>query len=399
MRVVTITKSYPTARNPASGCFIRERMAAVARGGVVGVTVLHAVPFGVGGEGGRESELPVIRVPYRYVPGVGKGLDHLFLAAALRPRLRRIEEREGIDLLDAHFGFPEGAAAVRLGRELGVPVVMTLRGTERRFFGKGARGRIMARAIRSADAVIAVSRSLGDLARRAGAACDRVRVIGNGVDAERFRPGDRAEARRRLGLPREGEVVLSVGALIERKGHHHLIRMFRRIDRERPGATLLVVGDGPWRARLRRRAEREGAAGRVRFAGLLDRDALVAAYRAADLLALASSFEGWANVLLEALACGVPVVATDVGAAREVVNGPELGVVVPPGDWQSFCDAILATLRRRRDPASIRRRALRRSWGRVAEEVRAVFREVLRGARPRRERRVAPAGTGPGGAS
>ncbi|MCU0725889.1 MAG: glycosyltransferase [Planctomycetes bacterium] len=382
MNIVTITKSWPSPGFPAEGCFIESRMRAVARHHAV--CVLHAVPFlrklPADAPAGRPA---VHRVRYFYCPGLLKSLDGRFLAASLRAAFARRVREDGVDLVDAHFGYPEGAAAVRLGREIGRPVVLTLRGTEAAFAGRGRRGRQMAAAIRAADRVIAVSRPLRDLAIDAGAEPGRIAVICNGADTERFRPGGREEARRRLGLAPHAPVLLSVGALIERKGHRHLVGTLPRLRRTRPGTILVIAGSGPLAGRLRREAARAGVSEAVRFAGLLTRDELPEYYRAADVLALASSWEGFANVFFEAFASGLPVVATDVGGAREAMPDENLGRLVPYDHWDRFAEALEEVLGGRRDPVAIRAFAERNGWDRVGARVDAVFREVVGAGRRR----------------
>jgi glycosyltransferase involved in cell wall biosynthesis len=382
VNVVTITKSWPAPGSPAEGCFIESRMAAVARR--LPVTVLHAVPFFRRRPPDAPAARPEVRrVRYRYCPGILKSLDARFLAASLRPALSDLVREGRADLIDAHFGYPEGAAAVRLGREFGLPVVITLRGTEAVFAGRGRRGRLMAEAIRNADRVMTVSGPLRDLALRAGAEAGRVRVIGNGADVERFRPGPRGAARRRLCLPEDSAVVLSVGALIERKGHHHLIGLLPGLRRSRPGTTLVIAGAGPMLGHLRREAARRGVADAVRFAGLLSRDELPEYYRAADVLALASSWEGFANVFFEAYASGRPVVATDVGGAREALPGPAFGCLVGWGEWDRFSEAVEEVIAHGRDPGPLRAHAEANGWDGVAERVVEVFREASGAGRDR----------------
>ena len=376
MRIVSLTKSYPSAGSPVAGTFIRSRAKALARS--ADVRVLHAVPFFRPRPGDEPSGRPrVRRTRYCYLPGILKGLDHRFLARSVRPVLDQWHRAEPFDVLAAELGYPEGAAAVDLGARYGVPVAVTLRGTELDFAGTGARGRAMANAIRRADLVIAVCRDLAELARESGAREDRIRVIRNGVDTARFRPQRQEEARRRLGLSADGRWLLSVGLLVRRKGHDLAIAALGALAKSHPDLRLAIVGGGPEERRLKRQAERLGVGGRVRFAGLVPPDEVPQWFSAADLLVLASRREGLANVLLESLASGLPVVTTDVGGAREVVTGPALGRVVPAGDGTVLTAAIRVALAESFGRDAIRARARTGSWEESGARVVEAFRDLL----------------------
>ena len=167
-----------------------------------------------------------------------------------------------------------------------------------------------------------------------GEAPSRIVTLRNGVDLERFSPGDRDAARARLGL--SGFTLLSVGSLIPRKGHELIIAALAGL----PDAQLLIAGVGPMRRNWRPSPRDKASARRVRFLGEIAHDALTDAYRAADIFVLASSREGWANVLLEAMACGTPVVATNVNGTPEVVRDPKLGVLVRGAFRRRAAEAI-----------------------------------------------------------
>jgi len=155
---------------------------------------------------------------------------------------------------------------------------------------------------------------------------ERVVVLRNGVDLDRFRPLNRNDARGALGLTRR--TLASIGHLVERKGHHHVIRALAQL----PDMDLMIVGGGPEASALGELAARWGVADRVRFLGSVNQERLAVIYNAVDALVLASSREGWANVLLEAMACGTPVVASSVWGTPEVVTAPEAGILMPSLD-------------------------------------------------------------------
>ena len=241
-----------------------------------------------------------------------------------------------VDVIDSHYLYPDGVVAVALGRRFGLPVVMTARGSDVTQLPEFAVPRRMIRgAMAAADAMISVSAGLKAAMVGLGAHPDAITVLRNGVDLAQFSPPeDRDAARAALGL--EAPTLVSVGHLIERKGHHHAIGALAHL----PGWRLLVVGDGPERGRLEALAAKLGVADRVRLLGARPHGALAKIYGAADVLILASSREGWANVLLEAMACGTPVVASDIPGNGEVVQRREAGLIAERNTAEGFADAV-----------------------------------------------------------
>jgi glycosyltransferase involved in cell wall biosynthesis len=283
--------------------------------------------------------------------------------------------RDGLDfdLIDAHYFYPDGVAAVLLGRHYGKPVTITARGSDINVLARYALPRRMIRwAAANADGMIAVCQALKDSLVELGASADRIRVLRNGVDLVTFRPGDRSAARAKLGFA--GTVLLSVGNLIPLKGHDLAIRALGQVA----GALLVIVGDGPERANLEALARQSGVAERVRFMGRLPHGDLPQLYQAADLLLLLSSNEGMANVLLEAMACGTPAVATNVGGTPEVVASAAVGELVEDRNHVSIAAAVKRILARRPDRAGVRTHAESFSWDATTTGQLQLFREIIR---------------------
>jgi glycosyltransferase involved in cell wall biosynthesis len=226
--------------------------------------------------------------------------------------------------------------------------------------------------------VFSVSESLRQVALQLGVAPERAIVVGNGVDLARFYPLDRAEARRALGLPLDAPVLASVGGLCERKGFHRVMACLPRLRERHPGLRLLVVGgpspEGDWTERLAALAQQLKLGDAVVFAGPQPPDALRHWLSAADVFVLATRNEGWANVFLEAMACGLPVVTTQVGGNAEVVNAPALGSVLPFDDEPALEAALDAALRTPWDRAHIRAYAEANTWDRRIEQLEREFR-------------------------
>jgi glycosyltransferase involved in cell wall biosynthesis len=211
-----------------------------------------------------------------------------------------------------------------------------------------------------------------------GAPPAKVTVLRNGVDTTMFHPpADRLAARAALGL--NGPALISVGSLIERKGHHRTIEAMRQL----PGFDLIIVGEGPERERLSAMISRYRLGDRVRLLGPRPHAELPALYGAADASVLASSREGWANVLLESMACGTPAIAADIPGNPEVVGAPEAGVIYLPNTAAALAAAVRHLFAALPDRAATRAYAEGLGWDETTAGQLALFQKVIgRGARP-----------------
>ena len=235
-------------------------------------------------------------------------------------------------------------------------------------------------AARRADASIGVCAALVDVLRGWNIDPARLHVMRNGVDLQRFRPLPQAQARRELGLV-GSPVLLSVGNLLELKGHHLVIDALQALATQYPAARLVIVGHGPERHHLQQHARDRGVSNRVTFAGAVPNDELARWYSAADALVLASSREGWPNVLLEAMACGTPVVATNVGGTAEVMAGP-VGVLARERSGASLATALCGLLGAPSPRATVRAYAEGFGWEPTSRAQLRLFRR-LAASRPR----------------
>lgn len=238
-------------------------------------------------------------------------------------RLMRHIMAAGCNHIDAHFAYPDGHAAVILGQWLDLFVPVTLRGTEVPHSHRPSLRRKLQAVMRHADKINAVSESLRTLAVELGVSADKVVVVGNGVDTGRFYPVDRGAARALYELPGYAKALITVGELFERKVLHRVIDCIPALLDRHPSLHYMIIGgaspEGDMGAELRAQVQRLSLNERVHFLGSITPDELQWPLSTADVFVLASRNEGWANVILEAMACMLPVVATDVGSKREVV--------------------------------------------------------------------------------
>jgi glycosyltransferase involved in cell wall biosynthesis len=286
---------------------------------------------------------------------------------------RLLAEGHRFDAIDAHYIYPDGVAATWLGRRFGIPVVLTARGTDVNLIPRYHVPRhLIRRAIQDAAALIAVSAALKQALIELGAPDDKVTVLRNGVETGLFRPpANRAAARAALGLT--GPTLISVGGLIERKGHHRTIEAMRQL----PGFELIIVGEGPEREHLKGLISKHHLTDRVRLVGPRPHRDLPDLYGAADASVLASSREGWANVLLESMACGTPVIAADIWGNPEVVRTPEAGVIYQPNTPDGIATGVRRLFAAPPDRAATRAYAEAFSWDETTAGQLALFRRVI----------------------
>ncbi|MEZ5824517.1 MAG: glycosyltransferase family 4 protein [Geminicoccaceae bacterium] len=338
LRPLTFTQLYPNSVQPNHGVFVENRLRHLAEFGGIEARVVAPVPwFPLTGERfghyGKLAKVPAAETRFgieidhpRYLtlPKIGMTAQPWLLYRAMIPVMRRLIETHGRpDLIDAHYVYPDGVAAALLSRRFGIPLVITARGTDLNLIPQHTLPRRWIRfAIREANGLVGVCAALAKAFVELGADPSKVQALRNGVDLDLFRPGERERERERLGL--DGPTLLLVGQLIERKGAHLAIDAIRDL----PEHTLLLAGDGPERPALEEQARRLGVASRVRFLGSVPHADLPALYTAADASLLPSSREGWANVLLESMACGTPVIATNIWGTPEVVTSPKAGVLM-----------------------------------------------------------------------
>ncbi len=391
--IVVLSSLFPSAAQPVAGVFIKERMRRVAR--ELPLCVISPQPwFPLQGfirllrpnyriprpTAELVDGLSVIRPRYLAFPSLFRRLDGLMMALAVRPHLRALKRIGRADVIDAHFVYPDGYAAACLGRWLALPVAVTMRGTEPGHAMRPSLRPKLESALRAASRVICVSDSLRQLALRLGAPTERTCVIGNGVDLQNFAPIPSGEARAVLGIAPGATVLISVGGLVERKGFHRVIACLPQLLRRFPNLLYLIAGgpsaEGDWTDRLRDQVKRLDLERHVRFLGAVAPADLRVPLSAANVFVLATRNEGWANVFLEAMACGLPVVTTRVGGNPEVVSGPDLGILVPFGDEDALREGIAQAIERKWNTEGIRRYAEQNSWEQRVGSLVAEFRAL-----------------------
>lgn len=404
MNILAFTSLWPNGEQPDFGVFIKHRVAAMARLSDVNVRVVAPVPYfpkslaslsvlsALPKRWQRMARLPAVEEmaglttfhPRCLVtPKVGMRFYGDWMARGAWATVRRLHAERPIDLIDAHYVYPDGAAAIELGRRLNVPVVVSARGSDINQFSHlpHIRPRLI-NTLNRAAGVVAVSEALKQQMIELGIVGAKIAVIPNGIDRQVFHLRDRNAARRKLGLDPQDRIMLTVGALIPRKGIDRLIDAVALLAKKDSAASpnLFIIGEGPERANLKSNIEHRTSQNNIFLIGAKPQAELADWYAAADLFCLASHREGCPNVVVEALACGLPVVAAEMDGIREFV-GEGCGSIVsePSGERLSaeIGEALEGDWNRRKIAAV----GAERGWDQVARDVADYFAE--RGLAPK----------------
>jgi teichuronic acid biosynthesis glycosyltransferase TuaC len=394
LRVLTFTTLFPSAAKPNHGVFVENRLRQTRARHELHSTVVAPVPFfpftaEMFGAYARFARTPehelrhgvhVYHPRYLSIPKVGMNVAAalLYRGGLTACRLHQLNNTT-IDIIDAHYFYPDGVAAARLSKALGIPFVVTARGTDLNVLANFPRvRRQILWAAEQAAAVITVSGALRQRAIEVGIDAKKIAVLRNGVDLEQFTPQDREESRRKFGA--SGFTVVSVGNLVPLKGHDLTIETVASM----PDAMLLIAGGGPLHDALSARAAALGVADRVKLLGEVPHGQLARLYSAADVSVLMSEREGWANVLLESMACGTAVVATRVGGNAEAITSPAAGALLPERSSQALAAALRTFRQGPNDRGATRRHAEAFGWGAVAAGNFALLKAAATGETARR---------------
>jgi glycosyltransferase involved in cell wall biosynthesis len=395
VKILVLSTLYPNAVQRRHGIFIEHRVAHLQAAAGDEVRVVAPVPwfpsanprFGAYAEHARvpataeRRGLSITHPRYPTIPRVGMTAAPWLMACALAPHVAGLRHDYDFDVIDSYYLYPDGVAAALLGKWFDRPVVGSALGTDVSLIPDWRLPRAMILgAIERMAAVTTVCGALRDGLIELGADPAKLTVVEHGVDLDLFRPpADRDALRREMGLA--GPTLLSVGHLIDRKGHDFAIRAVARL----PGVTLLIAGDGPRDAALRALASEQGVADRVRFLGHVDQHRLPALYGAADATLSCSDREGIANVLLESLACGTPLVATPVWGSPEVVRVPEAGLLVAERSDRAISEGAAQLLAKLPDRAATRSYGERYDWVETGRQHRVILAAAVAAHRSARQ--------------
>lgn len=322
---------------------------------------------------GSETGCTLRHAPYFYVPKLATASHAITLFMSLLPHLRW-SRAVSPDVVIASWAFPDAVAVAAWCRLLRKPLIIKVHGSDINIVALSAiKRRQIVWAMRHAQAVIAVSNDLKKKMVAMGVQEKKIQVIYNGVDSGEFKPQTVARS-----LQLKPPIVLYVGTLKASKGSSDLLTAFLKIAAQKPEAQLYYLGAGPDQARLQAEVEAANVTERVHFIGQVSHDQLAGWYNRSSIVCLPSHGEGVPNVLLEAMACGRPVVATRVGGIPEIVPGAA-GILVPPRDPGALAAALLSAMSIEWDNEEIRQHAQQFSWSRNTDQVERLVSSVLDG--------------------
>lgn len=393
MKILVFTTVYPNEVQPNLGIFVKQRMSRVARS--VDLKVVAPVPWfpfaGIFKEKYRvrpsflelQDGVEVFHPRFCLIPKFCKWMDGLLLFCSTVWTIRKIRKEFQFDIIDAHFVYPDGFAGVLLGKYFKVPVTITLRGTINRLIDKKIIRVFVKWALKKATKILSVSQYLADLAisKTPQASSSKFITVPNGVDITKFKPIEKKTARKRLNIDTGLQVLVSVGGLVERKGHHRVLNILPDLIKEIPNLLYIIVGgggvEGDMKEELKRLVEQMHIEKHVRFSGEIPHAEVSVYLSAANIFVLPTRFEGWPNVFFEAMSCGLPVVTTDICGNSEIVTQGENGFLVPFGDDIALCSALKEAFKKKWDAKKISDYAQSRPWSMVADEVINVFKALI----------------------
>lgn len=385
-KILVVTNLYPNSAEPVRGLYIRQLVEMLtATYDVRVVAPLPWVPKWVAKRWQRSllvpaeeviGEIKVYHPRYVVIPKILRFSHGLAFAAAISRSFRKIIPDFNFELISVHWMFPDAFGTVLAAKSIGVPVVAHALGCDiNDYIRYPLRRRMIKWALVRSAAIVTKSEEIATKIASLGIDREKVSVIHNGVNKERFRPRDQREQRQMLRIPLEDRIVLFVGNLTEEKGVTYLLRAFVQVRRSHADAVLYLIGDGPLRVELEREASELGIDRYTRFLGRVMHEQIPSYLNSADILCLPSLREGCPNVILESLSSGTPVVASEVGAIPEMVRRTNIGCMVPPCDASALADSIFRTLNGRHDASGTFDWP---SWEQNAASIAAIFTDVLK---------------------
>ncbi len=336
MRILTFTTIYPNNIHRNNGIFNFERVRALSKSNEV--KVVAPIPFfppiklkrrwfdfSRVSKNEKIDGIDVYHPRYLLIPKIGMALYGISLFLSSLFVLLKIRKRFPFDIIDSHYMYPDGFAAVLLGRAFHKPVVVTAHGTDLNLYPKFPIIRFFLRAvIKQSDSVITVCEALKSkiCEIEKNVPENKIKVIPNGVDISKFVNRSQQEAREKLNLPKNSKIVISIGALIRRKGYNYLVAAIHELYKNSKNHDILtiIIGEGNCRREIERLILKYGLMNKIKLVGFIPHNDLSWWLCASDIFCLTSSREGWPTVFFEAFACGKPVIATKVWGAPEVVK-------------------------------------------------------------------------------
>ena len=388
LKIATLSSLYPSKSQPGKGVFIENRTAHLQKSADVEVRVIAPVPwfpfrsqrFGAYAVHARapahdqRNGLSVDYPRYVVVPKIGMSVAPLLMAIGILGAFRKlISNGYDFDIIDAYYFYPDGVAAALVGKWLNKPVVINALGTDINVIPAYRIPRAQIKwASNYASAMTTVSGALKERLLNLGVCGEKIQVNLHGVDHSQFAPRA-TPVGQTDGATTRARTLLCVGNLLEAKGQHLVIESLLHLKDFR----LVLIGEGEYENKLRLQVSSLNLEDRVRFAGHVAHKELVTYYAAADALILPSSREGIPNVILESLACGTPVIATNVGGIPEIISSERAGILLDDRSPLAIADAVNRLFENYPSTHDVVDFSRQFTWSRTTENQVKIFEEVL----------------------
>ena len=380
MNILLISHIFPNPYANTIGIFVKNQLEILREYNVIEKVDVFIPVFTKEGRGLLEHELDKKTIysleeesfNLLYIRGTTwlnwPGLNVIIILFRIIRLVRKLRSEKRYDLIHAHFAYPDGVIAAILSKLFAIPMVMTCHGSDIFRFARRRWALVLVRmACRKAKRIFCVSNALATEVKLITTEKDKVIVTYNGINLSHFYPISIIDARKRLNLDERDIIILYVGNLIKSKGVMDLLESFLTIKESRKDVRLVFVGEGPARGEMQEFIVTHSLDGIICLSGPKEYEEIPVWMSASDLLVLPSKSEGFGIVLVEALASGKPVVGTDVGGIPEIINSPEVGIIVPPGDTDGLAAAILKAMEKPWDRDKLTQRAQEFSAERLAK--------------------------------
>jgi len=384
MRILTFTSLYPNEIQTRNGIFVEQRIRQLQHYDDISIKVVAPVPWfpfkgKIFGEYSNYAKIPkkeyrngieIYHPKFPAIPKIGMVLSPFLLASFMWPTFNRIQKAGfDFDLIDAHYFYPDGVAASILGHWYRKPVIITARGTDVNIIPKFRIPRkLILLAAKKSKKIITVTTALKYKLIEIGVDRDKIKVLRNGVDLKLFNMVDKEIARKQIGI--SYDYILAVGNLVEEKGHDLIISALPELK----NTKLIIIGNGKLKEKLINFAKKHNVIERVLFINNVTQEELKYYYSAAKLLILTSTREGMPNVLLESIACGTPVIATNVGGVPEIIRSSEAGIIINERTTKELVKAINAIMNNYPSRNETRKYAESFGWENIIKEQICVMR-------------------------
>lgn len=368
MKVLVITNLFPNKMQLTRGIFNKQQILELAKS--CELKIVAPIPWH------NFSKVPlrekidgfdVYHPRYLLIPKIARSLYGFLFFLSLIGKIRRLYKEFKFDCIFATWAYPDAFGSYLIAKALNIPIVIKVHGSDINIYSKYLlRRKMIVWALNRSNKVISVSNALKNQMIKIGVLEEKILVIPNGIDANLFKPIDRQECRVKLKLPVDKKIFLFIGNLVPIKGVKILIEAFSKFAYLNPDTLLLIVGDGPLEVSLRRRVEELGDTEKVLFLERCSHDKVPIYMNACDIFCLPSLNEGCPNVIIESFACGIPVVASNVGGIPELIVDGQNGFLSLPDNFDDLYKTLMKTVFHVWDRNKIREQVAAYSWKRNA---------------------------------